>query len=208
MWPASSAPGCFSGKRSPSAAGPACCAYRPASFLCSWDRTRKMLLVLVFACLPLLYYLSAIDTAWRFLRERVPAGGTTPECTPPISVLKPVRGLDRRAFENFASFCGQDYPSYEIVFAVADEDDPAVAVIRQLIEQFPSQAIRLVVGAPELGPSSKMNKLCRLVREARYDLLVVSDSDISVPRGYLRAVAAPFRDPNVGAVTCLYRGLP
>src|SRR5206468_11482719 len=94
----------------------------------------------------------------------------------------------------------------EVRFALADGNDPAIAVIRRVIEQFPKQSIRRVVGAPELGPSSKVNKLCRLAREARYDLLVVSDSDINVPPGYLRAVAAPFRDPAVGAVTCLYRG--
>src|SRR5919197_3386662 len=162
-----------------------------------------MWIVLAFACLPLLYYLCAIETAWRYVRTRETAADR--EFAPPISVLKPVRGLDRHAFENFASFCGQDYPTYEIVFAVANADDPAVAVIRQLIEQFPEQDIRLIVGAPELGPNSKVNKLCRLVREARHDLLVVSDSDISVPPGYLRAVAAPFHDPGVGAVTCLYR---
>jgi len=163
-----------------------------------------MWIVLAFGCLPLLYYLCALETAWRFFRQRPPADDRG--FVPPISVLKPVRGLDRHAFENFASFCGQDYPTYEILFAVADEDDPAIAVIHRLMDRFPRQAIRLVVGVPELGPSSKVNKLCRLVREARFDLLVVSDSDISVPPGYLRAVAAPFRDPQVGAVTCLYRG--
>src|SRR6266699_5445669 len=163
-----------------------------------------MWIVLFFASLPLAYYLCAIDTAWRFLRKRVPSGD--PDFAPPISVLKPVRGLDRHAFDNFASFCAQDYPTYEVLFAVADEGDPAIAVIRRVIEQFPKRSIRLVVGAPELGPSSKVNKLCRLAREARYDLLVVSDSDIGVPPGYLQAVAAPFSDPTIGAVTCLYRG--
>ena len=165
-----------------------------------------MRIVLAFACLPLLYYVAAIDTARRYLRERAQRRGR--EFTPPISVLKPVRGLDRHTFENFASFCRQDYPVSEILFAVADPGDPAAAVIRDLIDRFPEQSIRLVAGVSELGPNSKVNKLCRLAREARYDLLVVSDSDISAPPGYLRAVAAPFRDPQVGAVTCLYRGVP
>src|SRR5207247_4363308 len=98
-------------------------------------------------------------------------------------------------------------PVYEVLFAVADPDDPSVAVIRDLIERVPDRSIRLVAGVPELGPSSKVNKLCRLASEARYDLLVVSDSDISVPPGYLRAVAGPFRDAQVGAVTCLYHGV-
>jgi len=163
-----------------------------------------MWLIVAFACLPLFYYLCAIDTAVRYLRTRARARDL--EFTPPISVLKPVRGLDHDTFANFASFCTQDYPSYELLFAVADQDDPAVPVIRRLAEKFPDRPIRLIVGVPELGPSSKVNKLCRLVKEARFDLLVVSDSDIAAPPGHLRAVAAPFRDPAVGAVTCLYRG--
>src|SRR5207247_6533455 len=151
-----------------------------------------------------LYYVSDLQTAFTFFHQLTPAYHRG--FAPPISVLKPFRGLDRHAFENFVSFCGQDYPTYEILFAAAVEADTAIAVVHRLMDRFPRQAIRLVVGVPELGPSSKVNKLCRLVREARFDLLVVSDSDISVPPGYLRAVAAPFRDPPVGAVPCLYRG--
>ena len=163
-----------------------------------------MLVLLLFASLSLVYYVAAIDTARRYLRER--SARRRPEFTPPVSILKPVRGLDRRTFENFASFCRQDYPVYEVLFAVAEADDPSVAVIRDLIERFPDRSIRLIAGVQELGASSKVNKLCRLAGEARYDLLVVSDSDTSVPPGYLSAVAAPFRDAQVGAVTCLYRG--
>lgn len=161
-------------------------------------------IVLGFACVPLLYYVFALDTARRFLATSASAGDR--DFTPPISVLKPVRGLDRNAFEQFSSFCRQDYPHYEILFAVADRDDPAIPVIRQVIETYPNRSIRLIVGVAEVGPSSKVNKLCRLVREARHDVLVVSDSDITAPPGYLRAVAAPFRDEHVGGVTCLYRG--
>src|ERR1051325_6485419 len=136
-----------------------------------------MWLIVAFACLPLFYYLCAIDTAVRYLRTRARARDL--EFTLPISVLKLVRGLDHDTFANFASFCTQDYPSYELLFAVADQDDPAVPVIRRLAEKFPDRPIRLIVGVPELGPSSKVNKLCRLVKEARFDLLVVSDSDIA-----------------------------
>ena len=160
--------------------------------------------VLALACLPFVYYLVAADTARRFFRSR--RASDSPEELPQVSILKPVRGLDRNAFEHFASLCRQDYPDYEILFAVADENDPAIAVIRHLIEHFPHRTIRLVVGVPQIGLNSKVNKLCRLARDARHDLLVVSDSDVSVPPGYLRAVTAPFREPDVGLVTCLYRG--
>jgi ceramide glucosyltransferase len=166
--------------------------------------TPLRLSILAIATLPSAYYLAAIYSAWRHFRTaRQPTG----DFMPAVSVLKPVRGLDPASYENFASFCRQDYGDYEIVFAVADEDDPAIEIIRRLIADFPRRSIRLLIGAPNLGPSSKVNKLCRLAREARHDLLVISDSDIRVAPDYLRSVVAPFRDPRVGAVTCLYVGL-
>jgi ceramide glucosyltransferase len=162
------------------------------------------MLILTIAALPSAYYLLAIYSARRYFRTaRRPTG----EFMPPVSILKPVRGLDPASYENFATFCRQDYADYEIVFAVADDDDPAIDVIRQVITAFPERSIRLLIGAPNLGPSSKVNKLCRLTREARYDILVISDSDIRVASDYLRRVVAPFRDPRVGAVTCLYAGI-
>jgi ceramide glucosyltransferase len=161
------------------------------------------------ALLPAAYYAFASLSAYRFFRRAAVADRHEPtEYAPPVSILKPVRGLDRHSPEYFASFCQQDYPEYEIVFGVADTGDPAIPAIRQLAAAHPERSIRLIVGAPEVGASSKVNKLCCLAREARHDLLVISDSDIAVPPSYLRSVAAPFRDPQVGAVTCLYRGVP
>ena len=161
-------------------------------------------IVLLIAALPFVYGLLAVYSARRFFRTR---RSPVDDFTPRVSILKPVRGLDRASYENFATFCRQDYPDYEIVFAVADEDDPATDVVRRLIASFPDRSIRLLIGAPNLGPSSKVNKLCRLTRDARHDLLVINDSDIRVTPDYLRAVVAPFRDPRVGAVTCLYVGI-
>jgi ceramide glucosyltransferase len=162
-------------------------------------------LILVLACGPLVYYVLSIVCAWDFFSER-PEQPDLPSYAPPISVLKPARGLDREAYENYASFCRQDYPEYEVLFAVSDADDPAIPVIERVIRDHPERPLRLLIGAPPLGTSSKVNKLCRLVQEARYGLLAISDSDVRVEPGYLRQVAAPFRDPLVGAVTALFRG--
>ena len=167
-----------------------------------WTAIRWALLLLALA--PFGYYLAAIIAARRFFRART-AGPS--DFTPPISILKPIHGLDRETYENYASLCRQDYPEFEVLFCVSDLQDPAVPVIRKLIDDFPDRAIRLLVGSEPLGASDKVNKLCRMARQARHDLLIVSDSDVRVEPGFLRAVAAPFRDPQVGGVTCLYRGL-
>jgi ceramide glucosyltransferase len=168
----------------------------------AWPAIREALLILAFA--PLIYYLLAIIAAEKFFRRPV---SFSSDFSPPVSILKPIRGLDREAYENFASFCRQDYPQFEILFCVTDRQDPAVPVIERLILDFPQCEIRLLIGSEPLGVSDKVNKLCRMVRESRHDILIISDSDVRVESGYVHAVAAPFRDPKVGAVTCIYRGL-
>ncbi len=163
-------------------------------------------LVLLAALAPLAYYLIAIYCAWSYFRglRKLPP---LPECKEPVSILKPVRGLDRDAYQNFASFCLQDYAEYEILFGVIDADDPVIPVIEQLQHDFPDRTIRLLVGAPTLGTSPKMNNLCRLVREAKYDLLVINDSDVRVENDYLQNAVGPLQNPKVGAVTALFRSI-
>jgi ceramide glucosyltransferase len=171
-----------------------------------WTVVRDALLTLAAA--PFAYYAVAIVAASRFFRKIHPApAGAPPDFTPPVSILKPIRGLDRETYENYASFCRQDYPDFEILFCVTDDQEPAIPVIEKLIRDFPERSIRLLVGSEPLGASDKVNKLCRMVREARHDIVIVSDSDVRVAPGFLRAVVAPFSDPKVGGVTCLYRGL-
>jgi ceramide glucosyltransferase len=170
----------------------------------AWTAIRYALFALALA--PLAYYAIAIVAARLFFRTR-DSVQALPDFAPAVSILKPVYGLDRETYENYASFCEQDYPDYEILFCVGDGQDPAVPLIQKLIENFPNRAIRLFVGSEPLGVSDKVNKLCRMSREAKHGVVIVSDSDVRVDLGYLRAITAPFQDPKIGAVTCLYRGL-
>jgi ceramide glucosyltransferase len=128
-----------------------------------------------------------------------------PSVLPPISILKPVRGLDPHFREAIQSHAVQDYPEYEILFGVADPSDPAVPEIHRLIAEFPERCIRLV-HAPTVAANRKVGTLVDLAREARYPLLLVNDSDVCVPPDYLRRIVGPLEDPSVGMVTCLYRG--
>lgn len=158
--------------------------------------------LLFCAAIPAFYYLLAIYSAVRFfLAARQQRRNV--DFTPPISCLKPIRGLDPDAYDNYASFCRQDYPNYEILFCV-DEDDPAVPILLQLQRDFPERQIRLLYGSRRTAINDKVARLVRLVGEAQYDFLVITDGDVRVGPDYLRAVAAPFRDPKVGGATCLY----
>jgi ceramide glucosyltransferase len=163
--------------------------------------------IFALACAPLGYYLVSIYAARKFFLAQRAHGPTATDFAPPVSILKPVRGTDRGAYENYASFCRLDYPEYEIVFVVEDDDDAAIPVIRRVMDDYPATNIRLLIGAENLGPSNKVCKLVRLTREARYDLFAISDSDVRVDPDYLRIVVEHFRDPRVGAVTFLFRGI-
>ncbi|KAF0216670.1 MAG: ceramide [Geobacteraceae bacterium] len=124
---------------------------------------------------------------------------------PPVTILKPVKGMDAESFDNFASFCRQSYPRYQIVFAVAGTDDPVIHVIRKLMTEFPEVDVELVVDDRVYGPNYKVCNLINAYPTAKYDILIICDSDIRVGTRYLQEVCAPFADPGVGLVTSLYR---
>jgi ceramide glucosyltransferase len=159
---------------------------------------------LMFVC-SLGFYIAALFSALRFSRR--PQDTSNAEFNPHVSVLKPVHGVDFGSEENFASFIQQNYPNYEILFAVNDESDPAAPLIRRLIASYPRQKIRLVIGAPFLGENRKVNNLALMAREASHEILAITDGDVRVGPDYLRNVVAPFADNATGAVTSVYRGV-
>jgi ceramide glucosyltransferase len=158
--------------------------------------------ILLVAVIPFIYYLIVIYSSWRFFHVPLPPSSASP-FTPPVSNLKPVRGLDPDAYENFASFCRQDYPDFELLFCVS-ADDPAVPVLERLARDFPDRQIRIIFQDAAAGINDKVNKLDQLVREAKHEVLVINDSDVRADPDYLRMVVGPLADPKVGAVTCFY----
>ena len=156
-----------------------------------------------------IYYLLCLLSAAGFFRVRktVRSSGW-PQSLPPITILKPLKGIDPEIYEGFRSHCQQDYPEYEIIFGVSDPADPAVASVEQLQREFPERSIRLLVCPNILGTNVKVSNLEQMMQLARHDHLIVNDSDIRVERDYLRRVIAPLAQERVGMVTCLYRGVP
>jgi ceramide glucosyltransferase len=155
------------------------------------------------------YYLLCLWSAAAFLRQRRAdsESSLSAQVLPPVSILKPLKGTDPEIYQSFRSHCLQDYPEYEIIFGVSDPSDPAVASVRQLQGEFPALSIRLIVCRKTLGANIKVSNLAQMLAEARYQHLLVNDSDIRVETDYLRRVMAPLANPTVGMVTCLYRGV-
>jgi ceramide glucosyltransferase len=110
-------------------------------------------------------------------------------------------------YESFRSHCLQNYPEYEIIFGVSEPDDEAIAQVKRLQREFPLHPIQLVVCAKRLGANVKVSNLAQMLGHARGEYIIVNDSDIRVPAEYLRSVIAPLLNPEIGLVTCLYRGV-
>jgi ceramide glucosyltransferase len=152
---------------------------------------------------PLIYYGLSIFSSWKFFRTQAPRSKVS-SFAPPVSVLKPVVGVDHEAYENFASLCMQDYPEYEIVFCIDGPRDPIYKVLQELMRGFPQTRIRVLFGSASTAANDKVAKLARLTAEAQHEYLVIGDSDVRARPDYLRTLVAPLADPDVGAVTCFY----
>ncbi|MGD1093522.1 MAG: bacteriohopanetetrol glucosamine biosynthesis glycosyltransferase HpnI [Bryobacteraceae bacterium] len=160
------------------------------------------LIALLFGAL--VYSLLSILAALRYLAVR-PAAFAQPV---PISVLKPLAGLDLGLESNLRTFFEQDYPCFEILCAVRDADDPAVTIIEKLQHDYPHVPSRLLVTGEPPYSNAKVYNLDRMLAIAANDLVVMSDSDIRVTPKMLRTIAAEFQNPDIGLSTCPYRAVP
>ena len=127
---------------------------------------------------------------------------------PPISILKPLSGVDLDLEQNLRTFFEQKYKVFELLFAVRSDDDPAIEVVERLRATFPAIPSRLIVTGEPPYPNAKVFSLERMSAAARYDLLVMADSDVRVTPYLLATIAAEFQDPKAGLVTCPYRAVP
>lgn len=153
----------------------------------------------LLVCANVVYALLTLSAARLWHRARRPLN---PDWTPGVTILKPVRGADAEAYDNFVSFCRQDYPAdrFQLLFGALDADDTALVLACRLKAEFPHLDIEIAGGSPEslLGHNRKVSNMARMLPHARHDLLVLCDSDMRVQPDYLRRIVAPF-DPEYAA---------
>ena len=154
------------------------------------------------------FYLLAACGLLSFLMQNRRKHNQDKTALPPVSILKPLKGVDPEIWESFCSHCEQQYPEFELIFGVSAPADPACEVVRKLQKQYPDRAIKLMVCERVLGANVKVSNLAQMLPEASHDILLVNDSDIRVAPDYLQQVVAPLADAQIGLVTCLYRAKP
>ncbi len=157
-----------------------------------------------FGILTSTIYLTLVFAAAIRFRRRL---RTVPAFTPPVSVLKPLQGAEPGLREYLEGFFQLDYPVYEILFCARTESDSGLAIARDLSAKYPHVPVQILTSGEPPWPNAKCYSLNEMKAAARYDILVITDSDVRVTPGYLRAVVEPFREEKTGVVTCLYRGV-
>ena len=144
----------------------------------------------------------------RAILERKAALAVPRDSLPPVSILKPVHGMEERLIENLESFFRQDYPRYEVIIGSRRADDPAIAAADELRRRYPGVKSRVVISGPPEWPNAKVFTLDKMLALADHDLFITSDSDVRVGPDFLRNVIPPLLNSRLGLVTCLYRGDP
>ncbi len=154
-----------------------------------------------------IFSLLCVPAAARFCRQRpVTDGAAFPGGVwPPVTVLKPVYGLEKGLKDNLRTSCTQDYPDYQVVFSAQRPDDPAIPLLHELQKEFGPDRVTVVVQNIQAGMNGKVNNLLGAMTAAKHDILVISDSDIVLRPDYLKAIVAPLADPAVGCVNTLFK---
>src|ERR1035441_2275274 len=153
------------------------------------------------------YLLLVVIAGARFRRDQRRETKANGAC-PPVTLLKPVCGLEPDLEANLTSFFEQQYPSFEIIFGARHSDDPALEVARRISRKYPSVPVKFVATGEPLRPNAKVCSLVKMYGRAAHDYLIISDSDVHVGPNYIAEVVRPLLDPGNGLVTCLYRGVP
>jgi len=141
----------------------------------------------------------------RFRKQPVPSTSSPFSEWPPVTILKPLCGLEKNQRMNLHSACQQDYPEYQVIFSVQDPDDPVMPLLKEIQQEFGPEKVSVVVENCQAGPNGKINNLLGALPHARYDILVISDSDVRLGPDYLKAIVAPLAEPDVGCVCTLYK---
>jgi len=149
-------------------------------------------------------FLAILAIALFRFRRPVPASSVSFIDLPPVTLLKPLCGLEPNLRENLASFFDQQYPSFEIIFGMRDDTDPALQVLRSVQRDFPAVPVKVVFSGNPQWPNAKVWSLEKMCAQARHPYLVISDSDVRVDRNYIEEVVRPLLNPATGLVTCLY----
>jgi ceramide glucosyltransferase len=152
-------------------------------------------------------YALACLVALRVVLGRMRRPSPAPPAWPPVTVLKPVCGLEKGLRENLRSTCRQDYPEFQVVLSVQDADDPALPLLREVQREFGTERVTVAVGSGGNAPNGKIRNLIGAFPHARHDILVTSDSDVRLRPDYLKAVVAPLSDPTVGCAGTFYRAM-
>ena len=171
----------------------------------------RLILAALAAAISALGALTALAGWALVVRFAARAAARAPQAadpTPPLTILKPLHGIEPGLEDALASFCAQDYPEFQIVFGVQDAADPACAVVARLIARFPDVPIDLVVDATQYGTNRKVANLINMARLACHDRWVIADSDVIAAPDYLRRIAVALENPGIGLVTTLYAGRP
>jgi ceramide glucosyltransferase len=155
--------------------------------------------------------LSLVATV-RYLRRaraaQAAANATPASSLPPVTIFKPVHGMEEQLAADLESFFQQDYPDYEVIFGVRDMDNPAARIAEGVRARYPHIPSRVIVSGPPVWPNAKVFSLDKMIAASSRNYFIISDSDVRVAPDFLRNTIPPLLDPKVGLVTCLYRGIP